>query len=88
MKKALLVIDMQNDYFPEGKFPLWNTDVTLSNIEKAINAAKAKNIPIIHIQHIANPDMGIAPFFNQGSDGVNIHPRSTPAKKTGNKDKK
>jgi nicotinamidase-related amidase len=25
MSKALLVIDVQNDYFPEGKFPLWNT---------------------------------------------------------------
>jgi len=73
MKKALLLIDLQNDYFPGGKFPLWNTDVTLSNIEQAINAAKAKNIPIIHIQHIANPEMGIAPFFNKGSEGVKIH---------------
>ena len=75
MKKALLLIDLQNDYFPGGKFPLWNTDVTLSNIEQAINAAKAKNIPIIHIQHIANPEMGIAPFFNKGSEGVKIHSR-------------
>ena len=75
MKKALLLIDLQNDYFPGGKFPLWNTDVTLSNIEQAINAAKAKNIPIIHIQHIANPEMGIAPFFNKGSEGAKIHSR-------------
>jgi len=75
MKKALLLIDLQNDYFPGGKFPLWNTDVTLSNIEQAINAAKAKNVPIIHIQHIANPDMGIAPFFNKGSEGAKIHSR-------------
>ncbi len=75
MKKALLLIDLQNDYFPGGKFPLWNTDVTLSNIEQAINAAKTKNIPIIHIQHIANPEMGIAPFFNKGSEGAKIHSR-------------
>ena len=75
MKKALLLIDLQNDYFPGGKFPLWNTDAVLSTIEQAIQAAQAKNIPIIHIQHIANPDMGIAPFFNQGTDGANIHPR-------------
>ena len=75
MTKALLVIDLQNDYFPGGKFPLWNTDVVLTNIEKAIKAARTKGIPVIHIQHIANPKMGIAPFFNQGTDGVNIYPR-------------
>jgi nicotinamidase-related amidase len=75
MEKVLLLIDLQNDYFPGGKFPLWNTNVTLSNIEQAINAAKAKNIPIIHIQHIANSEMGIAPFFNKGSDGAKIHSR-------------
>ncbi|MDF5662807.1 cysteine hydrolase, partial [Vibrio parahaemolyticus] len=28
-QKALLVIDLQNDYFTEGKFPLWNTESTL-----------------------------------------------------------
>jgi len=64
MKKALLLIDLQNDYFPGGKFPLWNTDVTLSNIVRAISAAQDKGIPIIHIQHIADPKRGIAPFFN------------------------
>lgn len=35
MKKALLIIDLQNDYFPQGKFPLWNTEVTLNNILEA-----------------------------------------------------
>ena len=30
LKKALLVIELQNDYFPGGKFPLWNTDATIT----------------------------------------------------------
>jgi nicotinamidase-related amidase len=76
VKKALLVIDLQNDYFPEGKFPLWNTDVVLENIERAIARANAQGIPVIHIQHVAK---GVAPFFNEGTPGADIHARSLTA---------
>lgn len=75
MSTALLVIDVQNDYFPNGHFPLWNTDKTLAQIEAAIAKANAQRIPVIHIQHIANPANGISPFFNEGTEGVRIHPR-------------
>jgi nicotinamidase-related amidase len=77
--KALLVIDVQNDYFPDGKFPLWNTDVVLENIERAMGKANAKNIPVVIIQHIANSEMGIAPFFNKGTEGAGIHPHTHAA---------
>ena len=73
-KKALLVIDLQNDYFPGGKFPLWNTEQTLANIKTAIAKANQQNIPVIHIQHLADPAMGLAPFFNQDTQGAEIHP--------------
>ena len=72
--KALIIIDLQNDYFPGGKYPLWNTENTVENILKAIAQAKAKNIPIILVQHIANKEMGIAPFFNEDTVGADIHP--------------
>lgn len=72
MTKALLVIDLQNDYFPGGKFPLWNTDVVLKNLEGAIAKATAHGVPVIHIQHVAK---GMAPFFNEGTPGADIHPR-------------
>jgi nicotinamidase-related amidase len=75
LMKALLVIDLQNDYFPGGKYPLWNTDVVLQNIERALERAKAQGIPVVIIQHIANSEMGLAPFFNQGTVGADIHPR-------------
>ncbi|WP_428773918.1 cysteine hydrolase family protein [Vibrio sp.] len=71
--KALLIIDLQNDYFPNGKFPLWNTAVTLNNIKAAISNANAQGIPVIHVQHLANPAAGIAPFFNRGTSGAEIH---------------
>lgn len=73
-QKALLVIDLQNDYFPEGKYPLWNTEQTLSNIKVAITKANSENIPVILVQHIADEAMGIAPFFNQGTKGAEVHP--------------
>ena len=74
MGKALLVVDLQNDYFPEGKFPLWNTDVSLTTVERAIARAREKGVPVIIVQHIiSNPSK--APFFKEGSSGVEVHPR-------------
>lgn len=73
MKKALLVIDLQNDYFEGGAFPLWNTEVILENIEKAIKKANEKDIPVILIQHIADKSQGLSPFFNEGTEGAQIH---------------
>lgn len=73
--KALVIIDLQNDYFPGGKYPLWNTENTIENILKAIAQAQAKNTPIILVQHIANKEMGIAPFFNEDTVGADLHPK-------------
>ncbi|WP_156294257.1 cysteine hydrolase family protein [Serratia oryzae] len=71
---ALIVIDLQNDYFPQGKFPLWNTTSVLENIKTAIGKANQANIPVILVQHIADGSKGIAPFFNEGTEGAEIHP--------------
>lgn len=72
MNKALLVIDVQNDYFPGGAIPLWNAEATLDKVVEAIAKATADGIPVILIQHVAE---GPAPFFNEGTPGVRIHPR-------------
>lgn len=74
-QQALIVIDVQNDYFADGKFPLWNTEAVLANTEAAIAKARDNNIPIVLVQHIADASKGIAPFFNSGTTGVDIHPR-------------
>lgn len=74
-KKALIIIDAQNDYFPEGKYPLWNTEATLANIESAIGKAQAKKIPVVLVQHVGDADSAKAPFFNEGSTGAELHAR-------------
>lgn len=73
MKKALLVIDVQNDYFPGGKLPLWNVEATLANLERAVQMARRGGIPVILIQQLTDPR--VAPLFNPGTEGAEIHPR-------------
>lgn len=72
---ALIVIDPQNDYFPGGQFPLWNAEGCLARIEQAIARAQAQGIPVILVQHVADPARGLAPFFNADTPGAAIHPR-------------
>ena len=72
--KALIVIDLQNDYFPGGAFPLWNADATLGNVLGAMRKAREAGIPVILVQHVADAAKGIAPFFNAGTSGAELHP--------------
>lgn len=73
MTTALLLIDLQNDYFPGGRYPLWNADATLSHVETEAAAARTRGELIVHIQHVARRG---APFFEPSSTGVDIHPRA------------
>ncbi len=73
-KRALIVIDLQNDYFPGGAFPLWNADGTLANVVKAMEKAREAEVPVILVQHVADAANGVAPFFNAGTPGVELHP--------------
>lgn len=73
MSRAVLLIDLQNDYYPGGAFPLWNTAATTAQIVAMVAAAQAAGDLIIHVQHIADPSAGLAPFFNAGTPGALIH---------------
>lgn len=71
---ALLLIDLQQDYFEQGAFPLWQASETKNKLVEIIAEAKAKGILPVHIQHIADPAQGVAPFFNENTPGAEIHP--------------
>jgi len=50
MKRALLVIDVQEQYF-SGKLPVSHPPGSLDNIVRAMDGALAKGIPLVVIQH-------------------------------------
>ena len=76
-KKALIVIDIQNEYFENGALPLVNPVEASLNAGKVIEHFRAKNLPIAHIQHVsANPEF--MPIFLEGTNGVEIHENVKP----------
>ena len=52
MKQALIIIDVQNDYFKNGKMELDHPEKALENINRLENKFIELNLPIIYIQHI------------------------------------
>lgn len=71
MNTALLIIDIQNDYFQGGKAELVNPDKASGNARLLLEYFRKKNLPVVHIQHIADrPD---ATFFIPGTKGAEIH---------------
>lgn len=75
MKKALLIIDVQKDYFPGGNCELWKAEETLEVIGKVLDVFREREFPVFYIQHIASPGAG---FFAPGTEGVEIHPQISP----------
>jgi len=71
-KRALLVIDVQNEYDSGGlpiDFPPRAS--SLPAIGRAIDAATAAGIPVVVIQHTSSAG---SPVFDKGSDGWQLHP--------------
>jgi len=71
MKRALIVIDVQNVYFNEGLKVVYPAG-SLENILKAMDEAGARGIPIIVIQHSAATPLSKG--FQKGSAGWALHP--------------
>ncbi|CAI8845829.1 Uncharacterized isochorismatase family protein YddQ [Pseudomonas sp. IT-194MI4] len=68
---ALIVVDIQNDYFSGGKWELNATGAAADNAARVIGAARERGDLVIHIRHeTLAPN---APFFVPGSDGAQLH---------------
>ena len=76
MKPALIIIDIQNDYFPGGKMELEGSPEASLEAAKLLERFRARGLPLVHIQHVSNRPG--ASFFVPGTEGVNIHANVAP----------
>jgi nicotinamidase-related amidase len=72
-KRALILVDIQYDYFPGGKWTLVGMDAAADNAARLLAAARAAGDLIVHIRH--EFPSAEAPFFTPGSHGAQIHPK-------------
>ncbi|GIM44482.1 isochorismatase [Collibacillus ludicampi] len=76
MKTALLLIDIQNDYFPHGKMELVEPIEASLRAKQILTDFREKGWPVFHIQHISIRQG--ATFFLPGTDGIKIHENVEP----------
>lgn len=77
MSTALVLIDIQNDYFSGGAMELVGTEAAAQHAAQLLAAFRAKGQLVVHIQHIATRPG--ATFFLPGTAGADIHSSVQPA---------
>ena len=73
---ALILIDIQRDYFADGAFPLPTMQDAAENAVKVLTNFRKQKLPIWHIQHIEHDPSGS--FFLPDSEGAKIHQSVLP----------
>jgi len=76
MNECLVMVDLQNDYFPGGSMELVGIEKAAANAQILLNKFRKAKLPVIHVQHIsAHPG---ATFFLPETDGAKINQLVTP----------
>jgi nicotinamidase-related amidase len=71
MARALIVVDIQNDYFPGGRCELVGPEAAATAAAGVLDRFRAAGDPVFHVQHLwAGPE---AEFFSPGTPGAEIH---------------
>jgi nicotinamidase-related amidase len=76
MKTALLLIDLQNDYFPGGRMELEGSSDAVLRAKDILDTCRTVGIPVFHVQHLSL-QKGAA-FFLPDTAGVRIHDAVKP----------
>jgi nicotinamidase-related amidase len=74
--RGLLIIDIQNDYFPGGAMPLVGPENAAAMASAVLERFRRDGEPVVHVQHIW--DEQDATFMRPGTAGVEIHPSVAP----------
>jgi nicotinamidase-related amidase len=70
-EKALVIIDLQNDYFPGGKMELEGAEAAAAKARKVLERAREEKLPIFHVRHLSTRPGST--FFLPGTAGAEIH---------------
>jgi nicotinamidase-related amidase len=76
MSKALIIVDIQNDYFENGAMELVGSLKASENAKQILSKFRSEKLPIAHIQHLS-----VAPgstFFLPETEGQEIHENVKP----------
>ena len=73
---ALILVDIQNDYFEHGNWPVAKMATASTNATKLLDHARKSGQLVVHIHHEIPSDD--APFFRPGTDGARIHASVAP----------
>jgi nicotinamidase-related amidase len=76
MTAALLIIDIQNDYFRGGAMALHQPEAAAANAGKLLAAFRQMGRPVVHMQHVSTRPG--ATFFLPNTPGVEIHASVRP----------
>lgn len=72
---ALVIIDVQNDYFPQGKCELFQSEQALKVTKRLLKHFRERKLPVFYVQHISPED---AAFFLPNTKGVQLHKEIEP----------
>jgi nicotinamidase-related amidase len=76
MRQVLLLVDIQNDYFPEGKMELVAMQQASSNSALLLSMFRKRQLPVIHVRHISKRPGST--FFLPNTKGADIHESVAP----------
>jgi nicotinamidase-related amidase len=74
--QALLIVDIQNDYFPGGANPLDDPEAAADQARMLLQSFRMRGLEVVHMQHVW--DAPEATFMVPGSEGVEINERVAP----------